>query len=658
MTVNRLSVWPITIAILLLTALPAAAQPTQVAVHPGKVRIASTAADALCLGSATLAPASSACTGGAYMGPLVATQVTVAGVGIVNTSGKIPAITSTYFALLSFDAANLTGSVADARLSANVPLLNAANVFTNGQTVSGDGFTSQKDGSDSAGGGPFFGFRNVAGSNRWLAQLGVSGQYRMFYFNGSSWTDYFDLSSGGLLTIYNDLVVRAANTTTASITIGGTPSVNASALLKFIGSNSATNWMIGVNEHIGSGLEFTPSTAGGGSTFTTPLMQLSVGGLLIVSGFGTHAFGAGGTGANDLRLDLLGSSASGQGPHLNFVRNATSIGQVGSHSAVVGGTSNAVVVYGPSSDGVEIMADHASGQIRFYAGGAGEVVRIHASSGMSVGDTTDPGATNFRVAGTSTLVGSVGTLKHGDGSFSAPSVTFVNGTGIGLYNVNGDSTDLGIAVNGQKFADVYLSNSTFKFEIASRSNGTGAVAGNSVVIGKNNSGNTAAGCLAYVLKTSGTAFLWSDTTGVLRIGTSGCPTENNTSISDTGGTIVGTQTSTLDSKLLIAPFTNTRHALDVVAGAPLWRFTYKQGIAGEFVGVMSNTTPELMMDPSPEHPEGRSFSSVSAFGYTAAAIAELKKQIEQVRNPFARLFLAPDVLMPLPSRRIVLGGIQ
>jgi hypothetical protein len=135
-------------------------------------------------------------------------------------------------------------------------------------------------------------------------------------------------------------------------------------------------------------------------------------------------------------------------------------------------------------------------------------------------------------------------------------------------------------------------------------------------------------------------YIWTDGAGNLRIH-SALPTANG-SVSDTAGTVVGTQTSTLDSKLLIAPFTDTAHALDVVAGAALWRFRYKSGIAGEFVGVMSNTTPEVMMDPSPEHPEGRSFSPVSAFGYTAAAIAELRKQIARLRNPYAVSFGGPQ----------------
>jgi hypothetical protein len=71
--------------------------------------------------------------------------LTVWGVNIIDPSGRIPAISSTYFTSLSganltaLNASNISsGSLGDARLSANVPLLNAAtNAFTGNATVGG-----------------------------------------------------------------------------------------------------------------------------------------------------------------------------------------------------------------------------------------------------------------------------------------------------------------------------------------------------------------------------------------------------------------------------------------------------------------------------------------------------------------------------------------
>jgi hypothetical protein len=69
------------------------------------------------------------------------------------------------------------------------------------------------------------------------------------------------------------------------------------------------------------------------------------------------------------------------------------------------------------------------------------VVKIHNSHGVSVGDTTDPGATNFRVAGTSALVGNVtasGTLTvntaGGNVSWGTYSPSLTGVTNIGSTN--------------------------------------------------------------------------------------------------------------------------------------------------------------------------------------------------------------------------------
>lgn len=102
-----------------LMAAPAAAQ-----VRPGNFSTLNTVdngVDSLHVGCAV---GSSACTGGIKAGPIVASQVTVNSVGIIATDGRIPAISSTYFASLS--GANLTG----------VALLASANIFTGQPQIS------------------------------------------------------------------------------------------------------------------------------------------------------------------------------------------------------------------------------------------------------------------------------------------------------------------------------------------------------------------------------------------------------------------------------------------------------------------------------------------------------------------------------------------
>ncbi len=73
-----------------------------------------------------------------------------------------------------------------------------------------------------------------------------------------------------------------------------------------------------------------------------------------------------------------------------------------------------------------------------------------------------------------------------------------------------------------------------------RKNATGAVAGSRIIVRENAGGTGAAGTLVLYAKDGTPYYLWVDTTGDLRVHTS-APTENE-SVSDTAGTVVGTQT--------------------------------------------------------------------------------------------------------------------
>ena len=70
----------------------------------------------------------------------------------------------------------------------------------------------------------------------------------------------------------------------ANIAIGGALSANGSGRLKFTTSNSVTNWQISNNDNVAGGFEITPSTAAGGTTFTTPALFINSSGRV---GIGT-----------------------------------------------------------------------------------------------------------------------------------------------------------------------------------------------------------------------------------------------------------------------------------------------------------------------------------------------------------------------------------
>ena len=66
--------------------------------------------------------------------------------------------------------------------------------------------------------------------------------------------------------------------TSANLALGGALTTNATSRLKFLGSNTVTNWQISQNDSIVGAFEIIPSTAAGGSTFTTPAVVISSGG--------------------------------------------------------------------------------------------------------------------------------------------------------------------------------------------------------------------------------------------------------------------------------------------------------------------------------------------------------------------------------------------
>lgn len=95
---------------------------------------------------------------------------------------------------------------------------------------------------------------------------------------------------------------------------------------------------------------------------------LTITGLLTVAVVGTHAFGAAGTGTSNTVLKVIGHNGASSGSAIDFYRNVTQVGLVGSLATIIGGgsTSNAVALYGAHADGVRIHAGNAAGAIEFY----------------------------------------------------------------------------------------------------------------------------------------------------------------------------------------------------------------------------------------------------------------------------------------------------
>lgn len=208
-----------------------------------------------------------------------------------------------------------------------------------------------------------------------------------------------------------------------------------------------------------------------------------------------------------------------------------------------------------------------------------------------------------------------------DGSAAAPSIAFGGDPDTGIYYVSGQ---VAIAAQAQEVALFKAAGSGTgrSLIMPSAAVGTGVNSGGEVRVGRNSSGNGSPGMLDMEGRTGSFNYVWPDSTGVLRIGTA-APTESG---GDTGGTIVGTQTSTWESKDILGLETDGAGALAELLQTPVYRFSYKSGAYSgqQFLGITTRTSPLFGMD------QGKSFNPVTSFGVTVLAIQELERRLRAI----------------------------
>jgi len=161
----------------------------------------------------------------------------------------------------------------------------------------------------------------------------------------------------------------------------------------------------------------------------------------------------------------------------------------------------------------------------------------------------------------------------------------------------------------------------------------GAGIGPCIILGYNNNGTAAAGHIALYERDGGFDSIWPDATGLLRIINGSQPT----SATDTSGTVVGSQSSSLDTKNVLGEFTDDDNALARMVATPLYDFTYKSGAYnGErFTGIITDYAPTFGMDRDEEHPAGKSLNDITGFGYTVAAFKAVVRRLIEVERKLA-----------------------
>lgn len=227
-----------------------------------------------------------------------------------------------------------------------------------------------------------------------------------------------------------------------------------------------------------------------------------------------------------------------------------------------------------------------------------------------------------------------GQLQASNGTISAPALTFASEPTSGFYWDSLASGGFNVAVASTKAARF----SQAGIEVPAEARGTGGVAGKILTLGRNSSGNGAPGQIVLEARNgAGSGYIWVDTTGVVRVGTSAATEAGG----DTGGTVIGTQTSSRASKHILGQVNHLAPAaMDLVRKTPIWAFTYKTGAFNRetFYGITTDDSPLFGMD------QGKSFNPVNAFGATVLALQDVDRRVQDLE---ARLAAALAVIETL-----------
>jgi hypothetical protein len=278
----------------------------------------------------------------------------------------------------------------------------------------------------------------------------------------------------------------------------------------------------------------------------------------------------------------------------------------------------------------DITAYNSNGNITATVSVAG------SAGGASLSTYTNSGTATGSVGLSSTTAA----IASYSGGVATSGITFTGSTSTASFagdlDMNGgDITDtatitLAPAVGASAVSVTTPTNQTFPGVSLGAAN-CGSSYGPFLQIGHNNNGSTpSAAWLRMYRRDGSTGDLWVDASGKLRIGAATAVTN----ATDTGGTVVGSQSSSLDTKHVIEAFTDYSSALNAIVDAPLYDFTYKSGAFGgqRFTGIVTDYAPVFGMDRDETHPAGKSLNEITAHGYTFAAIKALHARIEQLEE--------------------------
>lgn len=211
-----------------------------------------------------------------------------------------------------------------------------------------------------------------------------------------------------------------------------------------------------------------------------------------------------------------------------------------------------------------------------------------------------------------------------DAQAIAPTSTSVNGLEV---NMPTSTTGKALVVkySGVERFYVKAAANSGEFILSDFNNGSGA--GPYIGVLRNNNASTpAAGSIVLRNRAATDYFLWPDASGNLRIHTA-----QPTNALDGAGTVVGAQTSCLDSKDVLGdPIAIGEVLAAVQQGADaVRRFVYKSGAYNgeEFSGIVTDYAPRYGMDRDETHPAGKSLNVSTVIGDMLLLLTDLAQRV-------------------------------
>jgi hypothetical protein len=195
---------------------------------------------------------------------------------------------------------------------------------------------------------------------------------------------------GGTLSTTGDATVGSAGGT-RTLTIGNTSSTGA-GFINLVTSSSFKNWQIASNQYVASALSFTPSTATGGTTFTTPNLNILDNSIAVT---GSISSTGGFTSNTTITAQLDGSDSAGAGPGFNLFNTAFSRGWRTQLSA----SNNKVDYYFNGSAYVAATAITTSGVLSTYGGATVRTVQSVTAAFGSAAQTNAISINSFDDSG-------------------------------------------------------------------------------------------------------------------------------------------------------------------------------------------------------------------------------------------------------------------